>query len=118
MIAAAVGQALSKNIEPLMDPIFSCGLSDSLHQSLVDMAHYIPPCRPVIQQRLLDLLSQVLSGRPFLALGNPYQATSPPQIWTRDHKEPTVVIQKEAEIALALYTLGSFDFAGKAERLG
>lgn len=112
MISAAVGQALSKNIEPLLDPIFACGLSDSLTQALVDMAHYIPPCRPVIQERLLDLLSQVLCGRPFLPLGNPFHAASPPQIWTRDHKDPQIVSQKESEIALALHTLGSFDFSG------
>lgn len=112
MIAAAVGQALSKNVERLLDPIFSCGLSDSLFQALVDMAHYVPPCRPIIQEKLLDLLSQILAGRHFLPLGNPYQGSSPPQIWTRDHKDPQIIAQKEQEIALALHTLGSFDFTG------
>jgi FKBP12-rapamycin complex-associated protein len=112
MIAAAVGQALSKNVERLLDPIFSCGLSDSLFQALVDMAHYVPPCRPIIQEKLLDLLSQILAGRHFLPLGNPYQGSQPPQIWTRDHKDPQIIVQKEQEIALALHTLGSFDFTG------
>lgn len=112
MIAAAVGQALSKNIERLLDPIFSCGLSDSLTQALVDMAHYVPPCRPVIQEKLLDLLSQILAGRHYLPLGSPYQVSQPPQIWTRDHKDPQLVLQREAELALALHTLGSFDFTG------
>ncbi|PSN67313.1 ARM repeat-containing protein [Corynespora cassiicola Philippines] len=112
MIAAAVGQALSKNVERLLDPIFSCGLSDSLFQALVDMAHYVPPCRPIIQEKLLDLLSQILAGRHFLPLGNPYQGSQPPQIWTRDHKDPTIISQRENEIALALHTLGSFDFTG------
>ncbi|KAF2115999.1 armadillo-type protein [Lophiotrema nucula] len=110
MIAAAVGQALSKNVERLLDPIFSCGLSDSLFQALVDLAHYVPPCRPIIQERLLDLLSQVLAGRHFLPLGNPHQGSSPPHIWTRDHKDPQTIAQREEEIALALHTLGSFDF--------
>ncbi|KAF2473283.1 uncharacterized protein BDR25DRAFT_257609 [Lindgomyces ingoldianus] len=112
MIAAAVGQTLSKNVERLLDPIFSCGLSDSLFQALVDMAHYVPPCRPIIQEKLLDLLSQILAGRHFLPLGNPHQGSSPPHIWTRDHKDPQQITQKEAEIALALHTLGSFDFTG------
>ncbi|KAF2000099.1 ARM repeat-containing protein [Amniculicola lignicola CBS 123094] len=112
MIAAAVGQALSKSVERLLDPIFSCGLSDALFQALVDMAHYVPPCRPIIQVKLLDLLSQILAGRHFLPLGTPHQGTSPPQIWTRDHKEQQVIQQKETEIALALHTLGSFDFTG------
>ncbi|KAF2871907.1 armadillo-type protein [Massariosphaeria phaeospora] len=112
MIAAAVGQALSKNVERLLDPIFSCGLSDSLVQALVDVAHYVPPCRPIIQEKLLDLLSQILAGRHFLPLGNPYQSSQPAQIWTRDHKDPHIIGQKESEIALALHTLGSFDFTG------
>jgi FKBP12-rapamycin complex-associated protein len=112
MIAAAVGQALSKNVERLLEPIFSCGLSDSLFQALVDMAHYVPPCRPIIQEKLLDLLSQILAGRHFLPLGNPYQSSQPAQIWTRDHKDPQIIAQRETEIALALHTLGSFDFTG------
>ncbi|OAL49589.1 ARM repeat-containing protein [Pyrenochaeta sp. DS3sAY3a] len=112
MIAAAVGQALTKSVERLLDPIFSCGLSDSLFQALVDMAHYVPPSRPMIQEKLLDLLSQILAGRHFLPLGSPYQVSQPPQIWTRDHKDPQTVAPREAEIALALHTLGSFDFTG------
>jgi FKBP12-rapamycin complex-associated protein len=112
MVAAAVGQALSKNVDRLLDPMFSCGLSDSLFQALVDLAHYVPPCRPVIQDKLLDLLSQILAGRHFLPLGNPYQSSTPPQIWTRDHKDAQTIAQKEQEIALALQVLGSFDFSG------
>ncbi|KAF2280167.1 phosphatidylinositol 3-kinase tor2 [Westerdykella ornata] len=112
MIAAAVGQALSKYVDQLLDPIFSRGLSEPLFQALVDLAHYVPPCRPIIQERLLDLISHILAGRQFLPLGNPYQASSPPQIWTRDHKDSATIAQKEQEIALALQTLGSFDFTG------
>ncbi|UPX14327.1 Non-specific serine/threonine protein kinase [Ascochyta rabiei] len=112
MIAAAVGQALTKSVERLLDPIFSCGLSDSLFQALVDMAHYVPPSRPMIQEKLLDLLSQILAQRHFLPLGSPYQVSQPPQIWTRDHKDPAIIPAREAEIALALHTLGSFDFTG------
>ncbi|TID24911.1 60S ribosomal protein [Venturia nashicola] len=112
MISIAVGQALSKHMMILLDPVFACGLSDSLTQALVDMAHYIPPAKGVIQEKLLDLLSQVLSGRPFMPLGSPYYSTSLPQIWTRDHKDPSIIEPREAEIALALHTLGSFDFAG------
>ncbi|KAF2748222.1 hypothetical protein M011DRAFT_467267 [Sporormia fimetaria CBS 119925] len=112
MLAAAVGQALSKNVERLLDPIFHCGLSEPLFQALVDMSHYVPPCRPIIQERLLDLISQILAGRHFLPLGNPYQSASPPQIWTRDHKDAQTIQQKETEIALALHSLGSFDFNG------
>jgi FKBP12-rapamycin complex-associated protein len=112
MISIAVGQALSKHMMSLLDPVFACGLSDSLTQALVDMAHYIPPAKAIIQEKLLDLLSRVLAGRPFMPLGAPYHSSALPQIWTRDHKDSAQIQNKEAEIALALHTLGSFDFSG------
>src|ERR1700743_3680546 len=112
MISIAVEQTLSKYVPQLLEPMFQWGLSESLTQALVDMAHYVPPSKPSIQERLLDLLSQVLCGRPFMALGSPYSAYARPQIWTRDHKDPQLVFQKEKEITLALVTLGSFDFSG------
>jgi FKBP12-rapamycin complex-associated protein len=112
MISIAVGQALSKHMMSLLDPVFACGLSDSLTQALVDMAHYIPPAKAIIQEKLLDLLSRVLAGRPFMPLGAPYHSSALPQIWTRDHKDAVQILNKELEIALALHTLGSFDFSG------
>ncbi len=113
MISIAVGQTLSKYMEALLDPIFACGLSDSLTQALVDMAHYIPQSKPVIQSKLLDLLSMVLCGRPFVPLGSPTYPNTQAQVHTRDHRDAQQAEHKEAEIALALHTLGSFDFSGK-----
>ncbi|KAF4546613.1 Phosphatidylinositol 3-kinase tor2 protein [Lasiodiplodia theobromae] len=92
MLSIAVEQALSKHVDSLLDPMFSCGLSDPLTQCLVDMAHYVPSSRAAIQERLLDLLSQVLCGRSFISM--------------------EIIRQKEAEIALALKTLGEFNFSG------
>ncbi|EOD48942.1 putative phosphatidylinositol 3-kinase tor2 protein [Neofusicoccum parvum UCRNP2] len=113
MLSIAVEQALSKHVDSLLDPMFSCGLSDPLTQCLVDMAHYVPSSRAAIQERLLDLLSQVLCGRPFIGMGSPqHHNAPPPQIWTRDHKPPEIIRQKEGEIALALKTLGEFNFSG------
>ncbi|KAI9833190.1 MAG: hypothetical protein M1819_003813 [Sarea resinae] len=112
MLSIAIGQTLSKYMEALLDPIFACGLSESLTQALVDMAHYIPPIKPAIQERLLDMLSHVLCGRPFKPLGSPENGLPAPPIGVRDHKDPQAVEQREAEIALALHTLGSFDFSG------
>ena len=57
MLSLAVGQTLSKYMEVLLDPIFACGLTKPLEQALIDMAHYIPPIRATIQEKLLDLLS-------------------------------------------------------------
>ncbi|KAF2718139.1 TOR1 phosphatidylinositol 3-kinase [Polychaeton citri CBS 116435] len=116
MISIAVGQTLSKYMEALLDPIFACGLSEALTQALVDMAHYIPPVKPTIQEKLLDLLSKVLCGQPFQQLGHPSHGRAPPPIFTtpyRDQKDPQIPSEEKAhEIALALETLGSFDFSG------
>lgn len=111
MLSIAVGQTLSKYMEALMDPIFACGLSQSLTQALVDMAHYIHPIKYVIQEKLLDLLSLVLSGRPFKPLGCPENKLPPVPAFAKDYSlQPTG--DRDAEIALALNTLGTFDFAG------
>lgn len=112
MIAIAVGQTMTKYMHALLDPIFACGLSDALTQALVDMAHYIPPARQTIQEKLLDLLSTVLCGRPFQTLGSP-NANSVSPSFLRDYREGQTAEHTEAEIALALQTLGSFDFSGK-----
>lgn len=113
MLSIAVGQTLSKYMEALLDPIFACGLSESLTQALVDMAHYIPPIKPRIQEKLLDMLSLVLCGRTFQPLGSPFQGVPISATIPRDNKDHQAVERKEAEIALALHTLGSFDFSGK-----
>ncbi|MCJ1306656.1 phosphatidylinositol kinase- protein kinase tor1 [Agyrium rufum] len=111
MLSIAVGQTLTKYMDALMDPMFACGLSDGLTQALVDMAHYIPPIRPVIQEKLLDLLSLVLCGKPFKPLGCPENRLPPMPAFAKDWATQGVS-HKDSEIALALHTLGSFNFAG------
>lgn len=111
MIAIAVGQTMTKYMDALLDPIFACGLSDALTQALVDMAHYIPPARQRIQEKLLDALSYILCGRPFQPLGSPAYALSMSN-FQRDHRDSQPADHSETEIALALQTLGSFDFTG------
>lgn len=112
MLATAVGLALTKHIQELLSLLFNCPLSDSLTQALVDLAHYIPPLLPQIQEKLLNMLSLVLSGRPFKPLGSPaeLQSTQQPLKETRDTSGSDV---KDPEIILALHTLGSFDFTGR-----
>ncbi|KAF2153226.1 TOR1 phosphatidylinositol 3-kinase [Myriangium duriaei CBS 260.36] len=114
MISIAVGQTLSKYMEALLDPIFACGLSEALTQALVDMAHYIPPVKGIIQEKLLDMLSRVLCGRAFQLPGHPGHANSLPSIYTKDmrDRDPLLGEHKELEVRLALQTLGSFDFSG------
>ncbi|KAJ5637081.1 hypothetical protein N7490_006960 [Penicillium lividum] len=110
MLSLAVGQALSKYMEALLDPIFACGLSKSLTQALVDMAHYIPPIKPTIQEKLLDMLSIILCGTPFRPLGCPENRLPPMPSFAKDFAPQD--LQSDADIALALHTLGSFDFSG------
>lgn len=112
MLSVAVGQTLSKYMEALLDPMFACGLSKSLTQALVDMACYIHPIKPMIQEKLLDLLSLVLSGRPFKPLGAPEHWNPPIPAFAKDYSHQ-VTEHKESEITLALETLGSFDFGGR-----
>ncbi|MCJ1320534.1 phosphatidylinositol kinase- protein kinase tor1 [Xylographa vitiligo] len=111
MLSIAVGQTLTKYMEALMDPMFACGLSDALTQALVDMAHYIPPVKSLIQDKLLDLLSLVLSGRPFKPLGCPENRLPPIPVFAREWTTNGIE-HRDPEIALALHTLGSFDFRG------
>lgn len=112
-LAVAVGQTLSKYMEALLEPIFACDLTPKLTQALVDMAFYIPPVKPTIQERLLDMLSVVLCGEPFKPLGAPQPNTlsSVPTI-NKDVKDPQAYENRRSEVKLALNTLGSFDFSG------
>ena len=112
MLSIAVGQTLTKYMEALMDPMFACGLSESLTQALVDMAHYIPPVKPTIQEKLLHLLSLVLCGQPFKPLGCPDTRLPPIPAFAREWATQNIE-HRDPEIALALHTLGSFDFSGK-----
>ena len=100
-------------MEALLDPIFACELTPKLTQALVDMAFYIPPVKPTIQERLLNMLSKVLCGEPFKPLGapTPNSITAAPVV-PKDSKDPLAYDHRQNEIKLALNTLGSFDFSG------
>jgi len=112
-LAVAVGQTLSKYMEALLDPIFECELTPKLTQALVDMAFYIPPVKSMIQDRLLNLLSKVLCGESFKPLGAPStNSIAAAPVIPKDSKDPNAYEHRQAEIKLALNTLGSFDFTG------
>ncbi|PLN84338.1 putative TOR pathway phosphatidylinositol 3-kinase TorA [Aspergillus taichungensis] len=113
MLSLAVGQTLSKHMKGLLDPIFVCGLSKPLTQALVDMAHQIPLIKSPIQEKLLDMLSIILCGTLFRPPGCPERSVpSMPSSakFTKDFGAHNS--HSNSEIALALHTLGSFDFSG------
>ncbi|KAI5794446.1 armadillo-type protein [Peziza echinospora] len=112
MLATAVGQALTKHMHELLDLIFACGLSESLTQALVDLAHYIPPLLPIIQEKLLNMLSMCLSGRPFKPLGSPANLPALTASQPKEYRDGQTPEARNVEITLALHTLGSFDFSG------
>ncbi|KAG5654196.1 hypothetical protein H0H81_006229 [Sphagnurus paluster] len=112
MLAAAVGPNLTKLLHDQLDLMLACGLSESLRQALVAIARCIPPLLKTIQDRLLDLLSNILSGQPYKPLGAPTLGRT--EGMSRD-LSTTQSITNESNpelITLALNTLGSFDFSG------
>lgn len=112
MLSMAVGQAMTKFIEDgLLDIMFACGLSDALTQALVDMAHYVAPVKAQIQDKLLDLVSLVLCNKPFKPLGCPDNRLPPIPQFAKEWQQ-SGISHGDNEIALALHTLGSFDFKG------
>lgn len=111
MLATAVGQALTKHMHELLEIMLAQGLSEALTQALSDLAHYIPPLLQTIQERLLNVLSVILSGQPFhhpSSTSNKNTTLISSQIrdlQTTDSHDTEIII-------LALKTLGSFDFSG------
>lgn len=114
MLATAVGQALTKYMHDLLGLIFSCNLSVKLTQALVDLSHYLPPLLPTIQERLLNMISMVLCGRPFKPLGSPATVQPSMTIAAKQSRDGMTAEERDAEITLALHTLGSFDFTSKS----
>lgn len=115
MLAAAVGPNLTKLLHDQLDFMLACGLSEPLRHALVAIARYIPPLLKTIQDRLLDLLSIILSGQPYKPLGAPPSLGRPDvAAMTRDMNVSQAAGdgKDHALITLALSTLGSFDFSG------
>ncbi|KAG5734545.1 Phosphatidylinositol 3-kinase tor2 [Termitomyces sp. T112] len=114
MLAAAVGPNLTKLLHDQLDLMLACGLSESLRQALAAIARFIPPLLKTIQDRLLDLLSTILSDKPYKPLGAPSLGRPEIPAMNRDLNSTQVsTVEKNPElITLALQTLGSFDFSG------
>lgn len=105
MLAISVGPNLQLHLpDSFLDEMFASGLSNALRQALVDMSRHIPAMLPVIQERLLNVLSVILSGEPFHPPGAPNRT---PLRNTRGAEG-----KDAATVILALQTLGGFDFRG------
>ncbi|KAK0217827.1 phosphatidylinositol 3-kinase [Armillaria fumosa] len=114
MLAVAVGPHLTKLLHDQLDLMFAAGLSEPLCQALAAIVHYISPLLSTIQDKLLDLLSMILSGQPYKPLGAPSTlARNEVSTVNRELNAQAAANDKSSEtITLALTTLGSFDFTG------
>jgi hypothetical protein len=65
----AVGKDVAARAADLLPHMFAAPLSPTLCTALTDLARHAPSLLPEIQERLLHVLSLVLSGRPFLHAG-------------------------------------------------
>ncbi|OLL26279.1 Phosphatidylinositol 3-kinase tor2 [Neolecta irregularis DAH-3] len=115
MLAKAVGQSIVKYMQDLLDLMFACSLSRPFVQTLDDVGHAVPPLLPQIQERLLDMLSVILSGQPFRVPGSPENFMTITPLVAREIRDAQALENRDTEtLILALDTLGSFDFKNHA----
>ncbi|KNE54070.1 hypothetical protein AMAG_17615 [Allomyces macrogynus ATCC 38327] len=107
MLATAVGQALTKDLQDVLDLFFANGISQPLVQALGDISTNIPPLLPKLQERLLNLVSLILSNQPFRPPGSP--ARTFVSAVTSMGGTSSEARQTES-IVLALQTVGTFEF--------
>ncbi|KAJ7215054.1 phosphatidylinositol 3-kinase [Mycena pura] len=126
LLAAAVGPMLTMLLHDHLHLLFAAGLSESLRVCLGQIARAIPPLLGVVQDRLLDLLSYILSGTPYTRLGVPAPQPGPGGASGGSGTGASVANQgygygagttgsgppSKELLTLALNTLGTFDFSG------
>eukprot|EP01132_Coremiostelium_polycephalum_P005602 gene5602-6970_t len=113
MLASAVGSAMIPHMQVILPQMFQAGLTQVLTDSLKELTIHLPALIPHIQQKLLMLLSHVLANKPFSEPGapSPYRKSAAP---FQGVPLPTIGQNSDidpAMIALALKTLGNFDFS-------
>lgn len=108
MLAQALGNVLRTPMADIIPLMFNAGLTEQLAEALQVLSRTFPKLHPIIQERLLEHLSQVLTGLPYLKAISSH-STGGVQV---NHKTISANTPP-ALIALALHTLGSFNFSGQ-----
>jgi serine/threonine-protein kinase mTOR len=91
--------------------MFDAGLNPRLPQCLSELVQHVPSYLATIQERLLDLLSMVLSNNPYYHPGTPASFRVKKRTLAMSTNPLGVDgASRSAQILLALETLGSFDF--------
>ncbi|EFJ44271.1 target of rapamycin, growth-regulatory PI3K-like protein kinase [Volvox carteri f. nagariensis] len=106
MLAVALGPLCRPYAAALIESMVLTGISEVLVSSLTQVANALPELLEDIQYQLLDLLSLVLSKRPFNS------ATTQPKFAALSAAIAAGELQGNALIKLALQTLGTFDLGG------
>ncbi|KAG0047331.1 phosphatidylinositol kinase- protein kinase tor1 [Gryganskiella cystojenkinii] len=103
MLAKAVGPTLSPHMSELLDLMLMTGLSEEMCRSLAVLSVQIPDLLAGVQERLLIIISIILSGQLYKEPGAPQPKKLPAPV-LGDRDTDTLI--------LALKTLGSFNFNG------
>jgi len=113
-LATAVGPHLTKYMHELLDLMFACGLSTSLVQALEKLVKAVPPLLRIVQERLLDMLSQTLINQPYRPLGAPIPQRLKSSLSRANQVQAQSLVESKSveTITVALTTLGEFDFTG------
>lgn len=114
MLARAVGPQLYPSMDKIIDEIFRANLSTALIEALKGLVMHIPQLLEMIQRRLLDAISKVLSSYKPISLGGMHSVHSSANMLLDTPAVPTVHVapsetQEDSMVILALKTLGSFD---------
>jgi FKBP12-rapamycin complex-associated protein len=106
MLARAVGPNIEDDVKPILDQIFTLGLSFELTNALKVLAREIPTLQKDIQDGLLKMLYVILLHQQFKHPGAPKTTTT-----SSSAVSVTLPDSDISNITLALQTLGSFNFA-------
>ncbi|PNW79096.1 hypothetical protein CHLRE_09g400553v5 [Chlamydomonas reinhardtii] len=106
MLAVALGPLWRPYAAALVEAMVLTGVSEVLVQALTQVANALPELLEDIQYQLLDLLSLVLSKRPFNS------STTQPKFAALSAAIAAGELQGNALTKLALQTLGTFDLGG------
>lgn len=99
-LSIAVGPALTKHLQrDILDMMFTnCSLSKHMQNVLQVLVENIPPLTPIINLKLLNLLSLVLSGKPFQAPGSPYGSTKINEELAREYR--LIMISRDTGLSM------------------
>lgn len=99
-LSIAVGPALTKHLQrDILDMMFtSCTLSKPMQHVLQTLIRNIPPLTSVINLKLLNLLSLVLSGKVFQPPGSPYGSVKINETSARNYR--LIMISRDTGLSI------------------